>query len=146
MAISCAYCGGEHDRPADVRACWTEHGEQDLVVDDDVPLPSEPVSGPSSPVSRPGSTAAACHGSASRRRAEPVVERAVAVAAPGPDQLGRHALVVAGAAVSEPWGDAARTVVGAGHPEVTDPGAAGAARCCSPPGSDSSSKSTPSSR
>ena len=29
MAISCAYCGGEHDRPAEVRACWTEHGEQD---------------------------------------------------------------------------------------------------------------------
>ena len=36
MAISCAYCGGEHDRPADVRACWTENGEQDVAVDGDV--------------------------------------------------------------------------------------------------------------
>jgi DNA helicase-2/ATP-dependent DNA helicase PcrA len=112
MAISCAYCGGEHDRPADVRACWTEHGEQDLVVDDDVLLPSEPVSGPSSPVSRPGS--AAPHATRARPAvAQPAVQRAAAVAAPGPDELGRHALVVAGAAVPEPWSDAARLPVGA---------------------------------
>ena len=25
MAISCAYCGGSHDAPADVRRCWSEH-------------------------------------------------------------------------------------------------------------------------
>ncbi|MGA9279501.1 MAG: hypothetical protein WBV89_21305, partial [Ilumatobacter sp.] len=44
MAISCAYCGGEHARPADVRACWTEHGERDVPLDD-APTPPE-VPGP----------------------------------------------------------------------------------------------------
>ncbi|MFN3254834.1 MAG: ATP-dependent helicase [Ilumatobacter sp.] len=41
MAIACAYCGGEHDQPAEVRRCWVDHGEVALDPTGSVPLPSE---------------------------------------------------------------------------------------------------------
>lgn len=120
MAISCAYCGGEHARPADVRACWTEHGEQSIAAEPDIPTPTDaqapaPRSGagefttPASPsdVEQGAAFSGRPAGPAPRRapsNTEPdVIRRGVAPARPGPDSLGRHALVVAGSVVPAAW-------------------------------------------
>ena len=73
MAIACAYCGGEHDRPADVRDCWTKHGEQDIAVDDDVPPPTAgtPTGEPSVPSARMGATSPSNGPRAARVRTAP---------------------------------------------------------------------------
>jgi len=117
MAIACAYCGGEHDRPADVRACWTENGEQDLAVDGDVPPPIEAASPPSgAPPASSDQHAAAGSTRLDTVRTAPVpaeVARRVALAAAGPDCLGRHALTVENTHVPEPWAGAGRLRVGA---------------------------------
>ena len=121
MAISCAYCGGEHARPAEVRACWTENGEQEVEASTDVPPPtdtqapsttarsdagSQESSSPSDVA--PGAAFVGRSGGPAPRRA-PVttaaesIERGAAVAGPGPDALGRHAVVGLGDGVPEPW-------------------------------------------
>ncbi|MFK7917121.1 MAG: ATP-dependent helicase [Ilumatobacter sp.] len=96
MAISCAYCGGEHVRPADVRACWSEHGEQELELSSEVPPPSESVA----PAQR-----------APLATATTDIARGVAPADAGPDELGRHAVVVQGADVPEPWVSCERVLI-----------------------------------
>jgi DNA helicase II / ATP-dependent DNA helicase PcrA len=102
MAIACAYCGGEHDRPAEVRACWSEHGDATVDVPrhdahEFVPLPQEPPpsvhSSASSPVVLPE---------------DAELQRGVAPASAGPNQLGRHAIVAPGAPAPEPWHTAER--------------------------------------
>ncbi|WP_420453254.1 UvrD-helicase domain-containing protein [Ilumatobacter sp.] len=119
MAISCAYCGGEHERPTEVRDCWSRTGEPDIEVapvpgdEGDVSLdsphppaesrpPAGRPTGRSSPrPRRPTSTAAAD------------VVRGAARARPGPDVLGRHCVVGPGDAVPDPWSGSPRLVVDA---------------------------------
>jgi DNA helicase-2/ATP-dependent DNA helicase PcrA len=130
MAISCAYCGGEHARPADVRACWTENGEQDIEVSADVPPPTDAQSPALSPRSgdagfhdtsspsdvAPGAAFVGRSGGSVARRAPATtaadsIERGAAVAGAGPDALGRHAVVLSGGDVPAPWASAQRVQV-----------------------------------
>ncbi len=113
MAIACAYCGGEHDRPAEVRDCWTKHGEQDIATDDEVPPPAEAPSRDAPRVSSElhddPTRSSASRPAAVRTAPNPVdFERDVARADPGPDRLGRHGLIVSGDALPEPWSGAER--------------------------------------
>lgn len=114
MAIACAYCSGEHDTPAQVRQCWNDGGRQDVPVADDeaIPLPSEvPSSAPEDlPAASPPTTSGA-------RRVVPMVstlERGVAVAGAGPDELGRHLLIEPGGTIVQPWAGADRLVIDEG--------------------------------
>ncbi len=112
MAIACAYCNGEHDTPAQVRQCWNDGGRQDIAVADEpvwrfsedrgrqvIAVADDPFHIPPircSTRSRPRRTASA---PPSRRAATQVaqpVERGVAVAAAGPDRLGRHLVIEPG--------------------------------------------------
>ncbi len=130
MAISCAYCGGEHARPADVRECWTANGERELTAPSDVPPPTDasaPVasersgepdrveSGAPSDVAPGAAFVGRSSGAAPRRAPTSTVaesiERGAATAGSGPDALGRHAVVVAGGAVPDAWRDAPRVGV-----------------------------------
>jgi len=108
MAIECAYCNGEHDTPAQVRQCWNDGGRQDIAVaDDPIPHPADSLFEPEPP--RRATTAAPA-----RRAATSVVapiERGVAAASPGPDQLGRHLVVEPGGAIPEPWISCDRLVI-----------------------------------
>jgi DNA helicase II / ATP-dependent DNA helicase PcrA len=110
MAIACAYCGGEHDAPAQVRQCWHDGGRPDVA--DAPPEPDEGAEGATfafdsqirsgssiqARPTRPGTT-----GGATPRRARPTVTRGVGEARSGPSELGRGVLVVPGQAVPEPW-------------------------------------------
>jgi len=132
MAISCAYCGGEHASPAEVRGCWESGGRRDVPVSDgaepdspisEMPLFDEPVPESASleqapdsdrpePTQRAGSTPAARRPSAPRRApvATPV-PRGAAVAGPGPDELARNLVVEAGATVPPAWASAERLLI-----------------------------------
>ena len=111
MAISCAYCGGEHDRPDEVRTCWTEHGERDVGV----ALGDEPAAD-EFPAPAPGRVSSGGIASArvSPGRAALVdVRRGAAVAGPGPDRLGRHALIASGGTAPAEWNDSEHVCVDA---------------------------------
>ncbi len=90
MAIACVYCGGSHDTAAQVRECWSAREGQETV--------------PSRPDRRP--TAAA-----DTRPADARLPRGLAAATPGPDQLGRNALVALGDPAPPPWSEAPRLVI-----------------------------------
>jgi hypothetical protein len=118
MAIQCAYCGGEHGRPAEVRECWTTNGEQEIAANNDLPeappLPPEPPAaasgGPS--FSGPSQTRrSAGPARAPRRASQPAaadIARGAAAADAGPEILGRHAVVAAGAEVPAAWSSSER--------------------------------------
>jgi DNA helicase-2/ATP-dependent DNA helicase PcrA len=115
MAIACAYCNGEHDSPAQVRQCWHDGGQQDVpVADDEIPLPHEE---PSLFEPSPNDGPAAPRRAAGRAAPTPAhtravsVERGVARAGAGPDQLGRHLLIAPGGAIAAPWSGAERLVI-----------------------------------
>ncbi len=137
MAISCAYCSGEHESPAEVRQCWHDNGQQEVPLsgDDGAALPdsaaagasasffesdgapndSRPVPSSSAPSRRSGSPA-------QRPSAAVDVQRGVAPAGPGPDLLGRHAIVAPGAAAGAAWADAEHVTIDA--QTLADPGTA----------------------
>ena len=124
MAIACAYCSGEHETPAEVRQCWTDGGEQQIAIDD-APLPEpEPFEQPEvSARTAPSAPRSASERAATAARARPAVqtiERGVAPAGPGPDLLGRNAVVDAGGAIPEAWARAQRIVIDA--TVLDDPG------------------------
>ncbi len=125
MAIACAYCGGRHDSPAEVRRCWDEGGRQEVPLtapsDDGFtePQPSE-VAGtlfadvePAVAAPAPPSRARAAPNRERRAPTPPAddVRRGVAPAGAGPDRLGRHAIVDANAPAPPPWADAERLTV-----------------------------------
>jgi DNA helicase-2/ATP-dependent DNA helicase PcrA len=101
MAISCAYCGGSHGSPADVKRCWRDRGEPaDDAAPTDAGVPPSPEPSPRRVLPSAPSAGATPF--------EPIVG-----AGPGPDALGRHAVVRPGQAVPAPWHDAPRVTVGA---------------------------------
>ena len=110
MAISCAYCGGEHDSPAQIRQCWNDGGRPDVGVDradatTDVEAyqPVETRTAPARSAPEPR-----------RQVAAPAAfPRGVAAAQAGPDVLGRHALVQPGRAAPAPWDAAERIRINA---------------------------------
>ncbi len=102
MAISCAYCGGEHAAPAQVRQCWIDGGRPDVTAEitDAAGEPAHAQVAEHRPEPRPTASRAA----APRRVAPPApVPRGVAAAVPGPEQLGRNAVVAAGTRAPSPW-------------------------------------------
>ena len=115
MAIACAYCGGEHDRPAAVRACWKKNGEQDIAANGDVPLHENASQSGSSTLSPQGTLSGAERrpGTAPKTAPAPVdIARHIAAASAGPDRLGRHALADEHTPVPEPWAQAERLRLG----------------------------------
>ena len=123
MAIACAYCGGEHSRPADVRACWSEHGEADVPATDDLPVPESAPTGYSGSdassrfsaepdgVNRTAGPGNAAGRTPRRAPADESIERGVAPAGSGPDVLARRVVIEHGQDVPEPWSGATRVVV-----------------------------------
>ena len=134
MAIACAYCGGTHERPADVRRCWSERGEPevgvdapDAAADGDPHVPAdgraadgrgpEAIPPPLDERGRalggdgrgPGRGPRA--GAPARHVAPRELERAVATASAGPDRLGRHAVVAPDQDAPPPWSGAERVAV-----------------------------------
>jgi len=108
MAIACAYCSGEHDTPAQVRQCWNDGGRQEIALaDTPVPDPSDSLFD-SDP---PASTERAPAPRRAARQVSAPVERGVAVAGAGPDQLGRHVLIEPGGSIPAPWTGCDRLVI-----------------------------------
>ena len=121
MAISCAYCGDTHQKPVEIRECWERSGQVEVPFFSEEPPPQRALkSSPDTPPLFAGSARQGGLPSRARRGAErpaspahrsssaPVgltagVERAVASAAAGPDQLGRWLLVTAGQLIPYPW-------------------------------------------
>ncbi len=96
MAIECAYCGGTHDNPRQVRECWTEQGSPDVGIADDQSaqqdLSATPGRLPDTAPTMPDTL--------------PLDERAVA--GPGPDVLGRSVVLAPGQDPPAPWSAAER--------------------------------------
>ncbi|MFK8026028.1 MAG: ATP-dependent helicase [Ilumatobacter sp.] len=111
MAIKCAYCGGEHDRPAEVRDCWRLNGEREVPVDEEIPSPEPIPADAALDVPERSMTPARTPDRSVRPPAVVEVPRGVAAAAAGPDVLARHAIVASGADVPSPWTGAGRVVV-----------------------------------
>lgn len=124
MAISCAYCNGEHASPQEVRQCWTDGGQKDVPLsteDSLVPFAGQPdddqlgayQNDPAPAVSRP-TMGRGRPSSKSTERVRSVIDdvaRGVALAGPGPDALGRCVIVQPGAQADDPWASADRLVV-----------------------------------
>ena len=116
MAIACAYCSGEHDTPAQVRQCWNDGGQQNVpVADEPVPIPTV---SPAIPSTTRSESSPRSEQRAPRRSSTPPtrsvvapLERGVAVAGAGPDELGRHILIEPGGVIASPWSAAERLVI-----------------------------------
>ena len=102
MAISCAYCGGVHERPDQVRQCWVDGGRAELPTE-----LTEPIQSTDPTDLGAGGTRRAGGGSPSRQP----IARGAARARSGPDHLGRHAIVALGAPNPPAWADCERIVV-----------------------------------
>ena len=115
--ISCVYCSGAHERPADVRRCWADHagGDQpdgpfDSTSDDDDPSRSNasstdqrsPVAPLSRPVDRP--------------------DRVVVALRRGPHALGRNVIVAEGQPAPDEWIGTQRVVID--RATIADPSSA----------------------
>jgi ATP-dependent DNA helicase UvrD/PcrA len=117
MAISCAYCGGEHDRPAQVRQCWTDNGEQEVDLPSaEVPPPDDAafLGNTAPPRSATATRPMAPSTASARPAAVREVARGVAPARPGPDRLGRHLIVAPGDPATGVWADAKRISIDQG--------------------------------
>jgi len=124
MAIACAYCNGEHDSPADIRQCWHDNGQQEVPLSSGGDDPTGSTVPEDDGAAQNGATQTARRSAVPARRSTPKVdiERGVAPAGPGPDLLGRHAVVAAGQDADSPWGGAERIVIDASS--LTDPSSA----------------------
>ncbi len=101
--IACVYCGGEHERPADVKQCWADHED------------ASPAPGPVAPTHATRPVAASSSASTPRRGAT-ADEPADTVDVPlrrGPAALGRHVVVHAGQEAPSAWQGCRRIEVAA---------------------------------
>ena len=101
--ISCVYCGGAHERPAEVKQCWADHQG----------TPAEPALAAAEPaLDTVPEPASAPRRAASTGRARSGVDPSTATAAVharrGPRMLGRHVVVGAGDETPSEWADADR--------------------------------------
>ena len=99
MAIACAYCGGQHAAPSDVRACWQRSQDSGQTVAE--PDPDRSVADRAVP-GAPRSTALV-----------------LAFEEPGPNELARSIVVNAGRPAPTAWVDAERVVIDGGV--IADP-------------------------
>ena len=105
MAISCAYCGGEHAAPGDVRACWQRNPDGVGVVGSalDESLPFETV---------PREAARRQPMQRQPVQRQPVQRQPVQTFSnPGPNELARNLVIVGGGQIPEAWLVASRVVV-----------------------------------
>ncbi len=117
MAIACAYCGGSHPAPSDVRACWQR--SQATGGTDRVPAQRESFESFES-FERAESFEPA--ESFQAFGAQTPARTALVWSHPGPDVLARGLVIRIGAGVPEPWAQAERMVVDRGV--LADPAAA----------------------
>ena len=94
MAIACVYCGGEHERVDEVRACWQRAEGVEGAAAPAAPAVAPVASAATPPVELPVRAPAATTGTATGR------------ARRGPPALGRHVIVAPGADAPPEWGDA----------------------------------------
>lgn len=113
MPISCAYCGGAHATPAEVRACWSRSGERSAPASN-TPLPQAPL--------------AAVPATEAPVAAAPVTEAPAALppAGPparwaGPEALGRSIVLPLDTDAPAPWAGAPEVLVDGAR--LADPGA-----------------------
>ncbi len=121
MAIACAYCDGEHDTPAQVRQCWNDGGQAEVgLTDSPLPEPESAFGDRSGDLSVPATAPSPTPSRAVSGDRTPgaTLERGVAPAGAGPDELARNLVVDVGGSVAPPWSSAQRVVV--------DPGVLGA--------------------
>ena len=122
MAISCAYCSGVHDTPAQVRQCWESGGRQEVPLAEGAPPASESdvlVGDEPDAVAATTATAGTARSGGSEARrparlrpaASPPIERGVAPAGAGPDELARNIVVEPGQEVPTAWAGCERIVV-----------------------------------
>ncbi|HEY5664431.1 MAG TPA: hypothetical protein VIS05_10385, partial [Ilumatobacter sp.] len=104
--ISCVYCNGAHERPADVRRCWADHGGADA-----------PAASPESPAADPRVAGA----DVPPDTVPSAGSRAVVALRRGPPGLGRHVVVAAGQPAPGEWAAAERIRVDAAA--LADPAA-----------------------
>lgn len=102
MAIACVYCGGEHERVDEVRACWQRSGGQETAGDAAVPARVE-----AAPPERAAPPTLALDLDVRAGGAHP--------ARRGPAALGRHVLVAPGDDALAEWADAPRLRLGLGE-------------------------------
>ncbi|MEM9513649.1 MAG: ATP-dependent DNA helicase UvrD2 [Actinomycetota bacterium] len=114
MAIGCAHCGGAHDTPAEVRACWQGGASGRAAAAS--PSPASPE--PGQPVA--DRTARPLAAEADGRRAGAAQLPSWMPRLPGPDALGRSVVVVARGAAPAAWNKAPTITVG--DAELADPG------------------------
>ncbi len=104
--ISCVYCGGAHERPAEIRQCWADHDGAQPELPIDVPpdhgIDPAPAVAPRSPSVR-----------ARRAQPESVPDRVVVRAQRGPNGLGRNVIVRPGQPSPADWLDVDRVVIDA---------------------------------
>lgn len=114
--ISCVYCGGEHERPADVKQCWSDHQGAEAAPDvsssaasstSSTAAPDELSSSRSSPAPTPAASVARGARPQPGEASERVALRR------GPSALGRHVIVGPGAEAPDDWHGAPRVVVDA---------------------------------
>lgn len=89
--IACVYCGGEHERPADVKQCWADHQDAPTAARAEE---SAPRSGTSAAGPAPASASPSSGSEVPLRR--------------GPAALGRHVVVPAGQEPPADWADCRR--------------------------------------
>jgi DNA helicase-2/ATP-dependent DNA helicase PcrA len=116
VAINCVYCGGTHERPAEVKQCWADHqaGPE---------RPQEPMPSPGPAMAR----RAADPGGRRREPARPspgegVPQPVTVQVRRGPDSLGRHVVVGPGQESPAEWVGTRRVAIGAA--DLDEPGPA----------------------
>jgi DNA helicase-2/ATP-dependent DNA helicase PcrA len=114
--IACVYCGGAHERPADIRQCWADHEQPALPLDaagdtgtDSVPSPTAPTG----VVRSPSTDRVERQHAARRRSAEPIVvgNQVVVPLRRGPISLGRNVIVSPGQPAPADWASCGRSVL-----------------------------------
>ncbi len=115
--ISCVYCGGEHQRPADVKQCWADHEGEQVLVDTADQEAAESADRHSSKPSSLASLSTARSGDRPERRS-----RSDVAVRRGPTSLGRNVVVGAGATAPAEWDGSARVTVD--RAAVANPGPA----------------------
>ncbi len=114
--IACVYCGGEHERPADIKQCWADHQGESTVAERE---PGEATIESGGPARHPSPGSARAPGAtASTTPSPPVVD---IVARRGPAELGRNIVVAEGSALPADWADVERVTVD--RSAVADPAA-----------------------
>ncbi len=110
--ISCVYCGGAHERPADIRQCWADHEQPALPLDSAAEAaPSSTV--PAGVVAAPPTQRVERSTATRHRPTAPIagIERVAVPVRRGPVSLGRNVIVSPGQRAPHDWATCDRSVL-----------------------------------